>query len=204
MKTRILLLCTPLLALATACQSGPKRVDPGGDGTVTSAGVDYNEIVEWTDRLTQQMLASGFLDSGEFGPKPVKMVVSKISNKTDLSHFPEEVLIGKIRTALLQSGKARFVTTYGAEGTDEITRDTQELKNDPLFDKSQVPQSGQATVARLALATTISWQHSQGLDEAQNTYIVQMQVTDVTNGEEIWRGESNPIAKVFEKGSVSW
>jgi hypothetical protein len=31
-----------------------------------------------------------------------------------------------------------------------------------------------------------------------------MYVTDVTNGEEVWRGESDPIAKVYEKGSVSW
>jgi hypothetical protein len=203
MKTQALLLL-PLLALAPACQTGPKRIDPGGDEAVTSAGVDYNEIIEWTDRLTQKMLASGFLDTGEFGAKPVKMVVSQIQNKTDLAHFPHELLLGKIRTGLLQSGKARFVTTYGADGTDQITRDTQGLKDDPLFDSSQVPKSGQATVARLGLATEVIWTYSQGLKEAQNTYIVLMYVTDVTNGEEVWRGESDPIAKVYEKGSVSW
>jgi PBP1b-binding outer membrane lipoprotein LpoB len=204
MNAKALLLLLPLFTLTTACAGGPKRIDPGGDGTVTSAGVDYNEIIEWTDTLTQRMLSSGFLDSGEFGTKPVKMVVSQVQNKTDLSHFPHEILLGNIRSALLSSGKARFVSTYGADGTDQITRDTQELKNDPLFDSSQVPESGQATVARLGMATEILWTRSQGVDEAQNTYVVFMQVTDVKNGEVIWEGRSDPIAKVYKKGTVSW
>ena len=41
-----LLLLLPLLA-SVGCQSEPKRIDPGGDERVTSAGVDYAEIIEW-------------------------------------------------------------------------------------------------------------------------------------------------------------
>ena len=130
----------------------------------------FLEIIEWTDTLTSRMLNSGFLDTGEFGPQPVKMVVSDIENKTDLSHFPNDILLGNIRAAMLESGKARFVTTYGDQGTDEMTRDTQDLKNDPLFDSSQVPEQGQATVARLSLRTQILWVRSQGTKQAQNTY----------------------------------
>lgn len=204
MKATLCLLL-PLLLVATSCKSGPKRIDPDGDEAVTSAGVDYNEIIEWTDTLTQRMLTSGFLDREfEFGPKPVKMVVSNIENKTDLSHFPNDLLLGNIRSALLNSGKARFVSTYGSDGTDEMTRDTQDLKDDPLFDPTQVPEQGQATVARLSLRTQILWTHSQGLDDAQNTYVVRMFVSDVKNGEVVWEDRSNPIAKKFERGSVGW
>ncbi len=203
MKAQLLLLL-PLFALTSACQNEPKRIDPAGDEAVVSAGVDYNEIVEWTDKLTQRMLGSGFLDTGEFGPKPLKMVVSDIENKTDLSHFPSDILLGNIKASLLESGKARFVTTYGSQGTDEMTRDTQGLKDDPLFNSEQVPQQGQATVARLSLRTQILWVRSQGTKKAQNTYEVHMWVTDVANGEEVWRGRSDPIAKKFKKGSVGW
>ena len=198
-----LLLLLPLLA-SVGCQSEPKRIDPGGDERVTSAGVDYAEIIEWTDTLTARMLTSGFLDTGEFGPKPVRMVVSKVENKTDLSQFPQELLLSNIRSALLDSGKARFVSTYGSDGTDEMTRDTQDLTEDPLFDASQVPEQGQASVARLSLRTQILWSHSQGLDDAQNTYVVRMWVSDVRNGEVVWEKRSDPIAKKFEKGCVSW
>ena len=186
------------------CQSGPKRIDPGGDEAVVSAGVDYNEIIEWTDTLTARMLTSGFLDTNEFGTQPVRMVVSKIENKTDLSQFPHELLLSNIRSALLESGKARFVSTYGSDGTDEMTRDTQDLTEDPLFDAAQVPEQGQASVARLSLRTQVLWTHSQGLDDAQNTYVVRMWVSDVKNGEVVWEKRSDPIAKKFEKGSVSW
>jgi Peptidoglycan-synthase activator LpoB len=203
MKAQLLLLL-PLFAATTACQNEPKRIDPSGDEAVTSAGVDYNEIIEWNDALTRRMLGSGFLDTGEFGPQPVKMVVSKIENKTDLSHFPTDILLGDVKQALLESGKARFVTTYGSQGTDEMTRDTQGLEDDPLFDSSQVPETGQASVARLSLRTQILWDRSQGTKQAQNTYVVHMWVTDVRNGEEVWRGKSDPIAKKFKKGSVGW
>jgi PBP1b-binding outer membrane lipoprotein LpoB len=203
MKSK-LLLCLPLLLIAASCATPVKTIDPDGDEAVVSAGVDYAEIIEWTNTLTDRMLNSGFLDTREFGEPPVKMVVSKIENKTDLSHFPQELLVGNIRSALLQSGKARWVSTYGADGTDEMTRDTQDLKDDPLFDSSQVPEQGQATVARLSLRTQVLWTHSQGVDMAQNTYVVRMFITDVRNGEVVWENRSDPIAKKFERGSVGW
>jgi len=204
MKRKLFLLL-PLLLSTAACQSeGVKRIDPGGDEAVTSAGVDFNEIIEWTDALTQRMLSSGFLDTGEFGTQPIRMVVSDIENKTDLSHFPSELLLTNIRTSLLQSGKARWVSTYGEDGRDDMTRDTRELADDPMFDKSQVPEQGKASVARLSLRTQILWTHSQGTQDSQNTYIVRMWVTDTVVGEVVWEGQSNPIAKKFEKGSVSW
>ncbi|HIG10765.1 MAG: hypothetical protein ABGY71_11460 [bacterium] len=204
MKTKALL--APLLAILVlgACQNEPRRIDPSGDETVTSAGVDYNEIIEWTDTLTHRMLTSTFLDTGEFGSQPIKMVVSDIENKTDISHFPSDILLGNIKASLLDSGKTRFVTTYGTQGTDDMTRFTQELSDDPLFDDSQVPASGQASVARLSLRTQILWSRSQGTRQAQNTYVVHMWVSDVRNGEEVWRSRSDPIAKKFKKGSVGW
>ena len=97
----------PVLALAASCGSAPKRIDPFSDESVTTMGVDYKEIVEWSETLTMRMLDSGFLRSEEFGPKPVKMVVSDIENKTDLSQFPTEMVIGRIRTNLLGSGLVR-------------------------------------------------------------------------------------------------
>ncbi|MCB9915753.1 MAG: hypothetical protein H6828_11485 [Planctomycetes bacterium] len=201
-KTLILLL--PLLAAFTACKSEPKRIDPYSDEAVTSAGVDYPEIREWIDKLADQMLRSGVLDSPEFGAKPIKMVCSTIENNTDLSHFPTDILVGRLKDTIANSGKVRFVTTYGSQGTDDMTRDTRELANDPLFDSSQAPPQGTASVARLSLRTQISWIRSQGTKQAQNTYEVRMFVTDVLTGEQVWGASSDPIAKKVKKGSVGW
>ena len=158
MKKHLLLILP--LCLAAACKSGPNRIDPYSDEAVTSMGVDYGEMVEWADTLTRRMLDSGFLDTGEFGDQPIRMVVSDIENKTDLSQFPKEIVLSRIRAAGLSSGKVRFVSTYGDDGTDRMTRETQEKWNDPLFDASQIPEAGQASVARLSLRTQINWAHS--------------------------------------------
>lgn len=194
----------PLLALATGCGSAPKRIDPLGEEAVTSMGVDYRELIEWSEVLTGRMLESGFLRSEEFGPKPLKMVVSDIENKTDLSQFPNEMVIGRMRSNLLKSGLVRFVSTYGSDGIDEMTRDTQFLKDDPLFDSSQVPELGQATVASLSLRTQILWARSGTSKKSQNTYEVRMFVTDVRNGEVVWEDFSTPVAKRQVKAGIGW
>ena len=194
----------PLLALATGCGSAPKRIDPLGEEAVTTMGVDYRELIEWSEVLTERMLESGFLRSEEFGPKPLKMVVSDIENKTDLSQFPNEMVIGRMRSNLLKSGLVRFVSTYGSDGIDEMTRDTQFLKDDPLFDSSQVPELGQATVASLSLRTQILWARSGTSKKSQNTYEVRMFVTDVRNGEVVWEDFSTPVAKRQVKAGIGW
>lgn len=193
-----------LLAVASSCGTAPKRIDPLGEEAVTSMGVDYQELIEWSEVLTGRMLESGFLRSEEFGPKPVKMVVSDIENKTDLSQFPNEMVIGRMRSNLLKSGLVRFVSTYGADGRDEMTRDTQFLKDDPLFDSAQVPELGQATVASLSLRTQILWARSGAGKKSQNTYEVRMFITDVRNGEVIWEDFSTPVAKRQVKPGIGW
>jgi PBP1b-binding outer membrane lipoprotein LpoB len=193
-----------LLVLASGCGTAPKRIDPLGEEAITSMGVDYRELIEWSEVLTGHMLESGFLRSEEFGPKPVKMVVSDIENKTDLSQFPNEMVIGRIRSNLLKSGLVRFVSTYGADGRDEMTRDTQFLKDDPLFDSAQVPELGQATVASLSLRTQILWARTGAGKKSQNTYEVRMFITDVRNGEIIWEDFSSPVAKRQVKPGIGW
>ena len=193
-----------LLVLASGCGTAPKRIDPLGEEAVTSMGVDYQELIEWSEVLTGRMLESGFLRSEEFGPKPVKMVVSDIENKTDLSQFPNEMVIGRMRSNLLKSGLVRFVSTYGTDGRDEMTRDTQFLKDDPLFDSAQVPELGQATVASLSLRTQILWARSGAGKKSQNTYEVRMFITDVRNGEVVWEDFSTPVAKRQVKPGIGW
>ncbi|MDP6540116.1 MAG: hypothetical protein QF903_00660 [Planctomycetota bacterium] len=199
-----LTLSASCLALATSCASGPERIDPHSDEAVTSMGVDYSELVEWADTLTRRMLDSGFLDSGAFGEQPITMVVSDVENKTDLSQFPKEVVLARIRSAMLGSGKARFTTVYGDDAIDRMTRETQDKWEDPLFDATQIPEGGQAAVARLSVRTQILWVHAQAGSSRQNTYEVRMWVTDVASGTAVWEGLSDPIAKKFTRSKVGW
>ncbi len=191
-------------ALFVACQTGPKRIDSASDQGVTSMGADYNEMVEWAQTLTQRMLQDGFLDSAEYQPHPVRMVISDIENKTDISQLPKEIVLGRVRAALRNSGKVRYVSTYGSDAKDSMTRDSQDLRNDPLFNASQVPRAGQASVARLSLRTQFLFHAARTKTQKQNTYEVRMFVTDIANGEIVWEGFSDPIMKVSKRRSVGF
>ena len=85
-----------------------------------------------------------------------------------------------------------------------MTRDTQFLKDDPLFDSAQVPELGQATVASLSLRTQILWARAGAGKKSQNTYEVRMFITDVRNGEVIWEDFSSPVAKRQVKPGIGW
>jgi hypothetical protein len=193
---------TFILALLVGCESSPKRIDPQSDDALTTMGVDFNEIVEWSETLTRRMLDAGFLDRGY--NLPVVMVVSDIENRSDLSQFPRESMLGRIRSTMLQTGKVIFTSAYGRDATDTMTRDTQDLARDPLFDTSQVPAPGQASVARLSLRTQILWHHASQGRARQNTYEVRMFVTDVVNGQVVWEGFSDPIAKARSRGGIGF
>jgi PBP1b-binding outer membrane lipoprotein LpoB len=189
------------LLLAGCASDAPKKIDPSGDKGVTSMGADYREIVQWSQELTERMLADGFLDQY---PKPVPMAVSTIENKTNISQFPKEIMLGRIRAKLRSSGKVKYVSTYGEDATDTMVGDTQELRNDPRFKATQVPKEGEWTVGRLTLRTQILYLGSRANQQQQNTYEVRMFVSDVQNGEVVWEGFSDPIAKVSKKGAVGW
>ncbi len=190
---------TVVLALMIApalvgCGSKPTRIDPTGDRKLTTMEADYDEIVEWSAQLTDRMLAAGYLDHQEYQPHPVRMVVSDIENKTDIANFPYEMMIGRIRASLLNSGKVRYVATYGRDGTDTMPDATQDLPNDPKFENPQWLDQ-KFSVARLSLRTQILYRSARAGRDSQNTYEVRMFVVDNANGEVVWEAFSDPIGK---------
>jgi PBP1b-binding outer membrane lipoprotein LpoB len=192
-----------LVTFTFGCNSGPKRIDPNSDEHVVSMNVDYPEIVEWSETLTQRMLSDGFLDRPDY-PHPVRMVVSTVENKTNISDFPKESMLGRIRAKLRNSGKVVYVSTYGSDATDAMAGQTQELKDDDRFDTKQLPKTGQWGVARLSLRTQVLYQGARANDQRQNTYEVRMFVSDVQSGEVVWEGFSEPIAKKSSKPGIGW
>ncbi len=185
------------------CGEGAHNLRPG-EASVVSIYVDYQDMQIWADTLTKRMLDDGFLDAPEYLPHPVKMVVSDIENKTDVSHFPTGMILGKIRVALRASRKVRYIGTYGKDGVDSMPVDTEELVNDPSFDRSQIPRPGQKSVAKLSFRTQILSTSSRSGRDRQNTYEVRVFVTDVRNGEVVWEGFSDPAIKKMTRAKVGW
>jgi PBP1b-binding outer membrane lipoprotein LpoB len=141
------------------------------------------------------MLVDGFLEQY---PKPVIMQVSTIENKTSIPDVPTEMVIGRIRSALRQDNRVRFVATLGSDGRDQAVRDNTALVNDPMFDQKQVAErtaQGTASVPMLSVNTQVLSAYERNPVARQRNYEMRMWVVDLRTGETVWEGFSNPVSK---------
>lgn len=109
MKNLPLALPVLLAFLASAC-GGPKAFTKGeyDDPTRVELLDDrYNEadMQQMADTMVRSMVACDYVAKS---PKPPVVIVEKVKNKTE-EHIDTESLTDKIRTALIKSGKVRFV-----------------------------------------------------------------------------------------------
>ena len=184
----------------SGCGHGPKAIEPRGDERVTTMEADYREIRMWARTLAQRMLQSGVLNDYSEGSEPVRMVVSDIENKTNMSNFPEEMVLGRLRSTLTNSGKVRYVSTYGEGATDDMSKRTQDLPQDSDFENPEWVEERKFKVARLSLRTQFLYRAARSGRERQNTYEVRMFVTDTATGEVVWEDFSDPIGKKATRG----
>jgi PBP1b-binding outer membrane lipoprotein LpoB len=195
MRTALPLTIVALSLAPVACKSPPERIEPTGPKAIVTENLDYSDLREWADSLTQEMLVDGFLEQY---PKPVIMQVSTIENKTSIPDVPTEMVIGRIRSALRQDNRVRFVATLGSDGRDAAVRDNTALVNDPMFDQKQVAErtaQGTASVPMLSVNTQVLSAYERNPVARQKNYEMRMWVVDLRNGETVWEGFSNPVSK---------
>lgn len=97
------------LVLSSGC-GGPKAFTKGEYDDPTRVELlddKYNEadMQQMADTMVRSMVACGYVANA---PKPPVVIVEKVKNKTE-EHIDTESLTDKIRTALIKSGKVRFV-----------------------------------------------------------------------------------------------
>jgi hypothetical protein len=199
--TALMLTCTLVLS---ACNTGPKRIEPDSNEGLVTTGVDYPELVEWSGTLTNRMLQHGFLDRPEYKPHPVRLVISEIENETNLPRLNKDVVLGRIRAALNNSNKVRVVSSIGYDRTDVMIDQERDLADDPRF--KDAPQDQPATLERprLSLRTVFLYVGARQGRRAQNTYEVRMIVSDLVSGEVVWEGFSEPVSKLSKRSAVSF
>jgi PBP1b-binding outer membrane lipoprotein LpoB len=195
--TRRLGLALVLLGLMpVGCTPPPKRIEPTGPESVTTMQLDYSDLREWADSLTQEMLVDGFLDAY---PRPTIMQVSTVENRTSIADIPTEMVFGRIRSGLRRDNRVRFVATLGSDARDESVRQNTGLGDDPMFDQRQVAErtaQGTATVPMLSVNTQILSAYERTRTARQTNYEMRMWVVDLRNGEVVWEGFSNPVSKL--------
>ena len=111
MKTLLFSITAALAAAAVSgCSSdAARRIEAGGPRSLVS--VNKINMADWNEAaasLVNDMLSSGCLDS--FKPKPVKMAVDRIVNRTSQA-IETDLLSRQITIALNNSGNVRVVSS---------------------------------------------------------------------------------------------
>lgn len=120
-KTSILFALSSLsLALVLSGCGGPKAFTKGEYDDPTRVELlddKFNEadMQQMSDTIIKAMVACGYIANA---PKPPVVIVEKVQNRTE-EHIDTVSMTDKIRTALIKSGKVRFVNKEARGTLDE-------------------------------------------------------------------------------------
>jgi uncharacterized protein (TIGR02722 family) len=196
MKNKILI---PLIAASTVfitgCATDAHYVATGGTQNIVNVGqINIQDYIQAANAATSDLLASGALDRVK--NPPAVLAISRIVNNTG-QQIDTDLLVKKIRVALLQSGKAVTTTTFGLGGSAE----------DPLAkgmqQESQFMNDQKTTrTADFSLSGKIIQLAVKSGNTSQSTYSFQLSLTD-TQGLAVWEGEKE-ITKQGSQSSVGF
>ena len=156
--------------------------------------INIQDYIQAASAMTGDLLASGALDRVK--TPPAVLAISRIVNNTG-QQIDTDLLVKKIRVALLQSGKAVTTTTFGLGGQaeDPLASGLQQ-KNDFVNDKN--------TTGRVdfSLSGKIIQLNARAGNTSQATYSFQLSLTD-NQGLAVWEGEKE-ITKQGTQSSVGF
>ncbi len=187
--------CFAKKAKSEDSQSNVSRVD-------ASKQIDLSGYWNDTDaRIVCDSLIGQALNSGSFtgykedlGRRPI---ITGGSFRNDSSEYIDtSILTEGITTAILNSGKARFIASR--KRIEEI-REERMARQSWQADMSQQKEVANELIPDLVLTGTVKTIVDTDAKKALRTYFVYAELVDIETGEMIWRGENNEIKKIIGK-----
>ncbi|MBR4507451.1 MAG: penicillin-binding protein activator LpoB [Alphaproteobacteria bacterium] len=190
------LLPIALCAVLAGC-GGTRVVDLENERDVaTMQDVMELEYRDWTktaENMTDSMLKSNALTRVK---NPV-IAVANIKNDT-MQRFDTDILIKKIRTTVLKSGRAQIATNFTGEDTTSNT--VRSTRGNDEYDQSTFASKGTLVAPNLSLSGKMLQRNlkiESGWFSSVDTrveYYLQLTLTDLKTGLSVWEDEQ-PIVK---------
>ena len=185
-----------LCAILAAC-GGTSVVDLNDKDEVAAMQnvmeLEYRDWTKTAENMTKSMLDSGALDKTQ---KPV-LAVSNIVNDTT-QRFDTDILIKKIRTTLMKSGKVQISTNF--PGEDTASNAVRNLRTNSEYDQSTIAKTNTLIAPNMSLSGKML-QRNLKLDsgwfssvDTRVEYYLQLTLTDLKTGLSVWEDEQ-PIIK---------
>ena len=185
------------LALASGC-AGPRAFTRGTYGDPKTIALLDDRFNENDMQLIAKKMTSSLLETSKVvqnDGQPVLMV-GKMRNRTT-EHIDMNALSDKIRTALIQSGKFRFVDTLSRRDIAE----EYEYHQSGYVDPAQAKAPGSQTGSDFLLTGTLTSNIQQVGKDKLVYYKATFQLTDLVTSEIIWTDEKE-IRKAYKKRSI--
>ena len=200
MNNAALPLAILLVFLGAGC-AGPKTtyVDPGSSRLVTTTeGVNIQDFSQAADAmvnsLIDQLINPGQLQSGAPG-QPALLAISRIQNNTG-QQLDTDLLVRKIRIALLRTGKVQTSTTIAFGGPEDPLA-AEEQQNNQFFNNQPTRRPD------YTLSGKIIEDRTQAGKVRQSAYVFQLALTRVGQGIAVWE-EEKTIVKQGSRPSVGF
>ena len=185
-----------LCAILAAC-GGTSVVDLNDEKEVSNMQqvmeLEYRDWTNTAEKMTQSMISSGALNQTQ---KPVIAVANIVNDTTQ--RFDTDVLIKKIRSTLLKSGRAQIATNFSGE--DLTTEKMRSKRTDAEYDQSTIAKTGTLVAPNMSLSGKML-QRNLKLDsgwfssvDTRVEYYLQLTLTDLKTGLSVWEDEQ-PIIK---------
>lgn len=184
------LLTLGLIALLPAC-SGPKTayVEPGSSRLVTTLDqVNIQDFAQAADTMVASLIDNlinpGQLRSGVPG-EPALLAISRIQNNTG-QQLDTDLLVKKIRVALLRTGKVWTSTTIAYGGPeDPLAAEEQQLLGRSAAGVNRRPD--------YTLSGKIIEDRTRAGNIRQTAYIFQLSLTKTPEGIAVWEDEKTIV-----------
>lgn len=185
----------------TGCE--PKtRVLTQNDQTGPTLGLDNADFEKAAGDAIETMIRSGRLNKP--GGGRFVLAIGRITNDT-MQRFDTDILVKKIRVALLNSGKVVVTTAVAANGPeDNMSLEARKLRESKEFNQSTVASTGKLVAPDISLSGKIIQRDTRVSNKEKRVdYYFQLSVTEIETGLAFYENET-PIAKAGSAKSVSW
>jgi uncharacterized protein (TIGR02722 family) len=183
MKSKIIFsLLAALPFVIGGCATNAHYVETGGRESVVSVNqINIQDYIQAANAAVNDLLASGALD--RVPNPPAVLAISRIVNNTG-QQIDTDLLVKKIRVAVLNSGKAQTTTTMGLGGTAEDPMAKGLQQENEFMNDQKTTRKPDFTLSGKIIETT-----ARAGSTRQSTYSFQLSLTDSKTGLAIWEGE---------------
>lgn len=204
MKKFLFFSCVAVIFIFTGCAKQPQYIGDSSGSSIApvTMGIDRGDFEKAAMDATQSLLSSGALNRPGGGRYIV--AIDQIINDTT-QRIDTDLLIKKIRIAMLNSGKAVVTSAVKVGGPEStLSHSVRELRDNDEINQKTVAKKGTIMAPDMGLSGKIIQRNAKTYKGDQLVeYYFQLTLTELASGLAFWEDEI-VVGKLGSNKTVTW